>query len=95
MAIPTYDDIFLPLLEIAADGATRRIRDAYGPLATHFHLNEQEKTELNSTTRTPSRAESDGRTELMDVSMEHRLGVTTEATHELPKLDKDYFSPPA
>lgn len=46
MAIPAYQDIFVPLLQIAADGQTHSISGLLDKLADHFQLTQEEKDEL-------------------------------------------------
>ena len=46
MAIPDYQSITLPLLELAGDGKTRQIRKAVDILAQHFALTDDETREL-------------------------------------------------
>lgn len=46
MAIPDYQTIMLPLLKIAADGKTRKLRDGIEILADQFGLDDSERTEL-------------------------------------------------
>ena len=46
MAIPDYQAIMLPLLEVAGDNEIHRMRDAVELLVTRFNLTEEEKQEL-------------------------------------------------
>jgi restriction system protein len=46
MAIPDYQSIMLPLLEIAADGEVHRFRETVESLAGHFALTDSERREL-------------------------------------------------
>ena len=46
MPIPDYESAMLPLLQLAADGGEHRFRDAVEELATHFALNDEERTEM-------------------------------------------------
>jgi restriction system protein len=46
MAIPDYESLMLPLLEIALDGEEHSIREVVGGLALRFHLSEAELKEL-------------------------------------------------
>ena len=46
MAIPDYQTIMLPLLEVARDGKEHYIHDAVDELAQYFQLTEEEATEL-------------------------------------------------
>ena len=46
MAIPDYQTVMLPLLNLAADGEEHRLRDAVEVLADHFDLREDERKEL-------------------------------------------------
>ena len=46
MAIPDYQSIMLPLLELAGDQETHQVRDAVDSLAQHFGLMDEEKQEL-------------------------------------------------
>ncbi len=46
MPIPDYQTVMLPLLEIAADGKERHLREAIQNLAAHFGLSESEQKEL-------------------------------------------------
>lgn len=45
MAIPDYQSIMLPLLELAGDNKIHRLRDAVELLANRFSLTEQERQE--------------------------------------------------
>ncbi len=46
MAIPDYQTVMFPLLELAADRKEHRFRDAIEELADHFNLTEDERTQL-------------------------------------------------
>ena len=46
MAIPDYQSVMLPLLELAGDGETHRIREAVAILAKKFDLTDEEQREL-------------------------------------------------
>lgn len=46
MAIPDYQSIMLPLLELSRDGQEHSLREAYDSLATRFELTEEERKEL-------------------------------------------------
>jgi len=46
MAIPDYQTIMLPLLELTTDGQEHSLREAYDSLADHFELTESERKEL-------------------------------------------------
>jgi restriction system protein len=46
MAIPDYQTIMLPLLNLASDGQEHRFRDAVEQLALHFELTDSERSEL-------------------------------------------------
>ena len=46
MAIPPYQDIFVPLLAICADEQTHSLSEVHDTLALHFKLNQEEKNEL-------------------------------------------------
>ena len=46
MAIPDYQSIMLPLLDIAADGEVHRFRETVDSLAGHFGLTDSERREL-------------------------------------------------
>jgi restriction system protein len=46
MAIPTFQEITLPLLTLASDGQVRSLATARKELAAHFRLTEAEETEL-------------------------------------------------
>lgn len=46
MAIPDFQSIMLPLLELAGDGEVHSIHEAVEDLADHFSLTEEEKTKL-------------------------------------------------
>lgn len=46
MAIPTYDKIMLPILQLASDGEEHHIRNAIDRLANYFELTPEERTEL-------------------------------------------------
>jgi len=45
MAIPTHEEIRLPLLRLAADGNEHRTRDFFAVLAEQFHLPPEERNE--------------------------------------------------
>jgi restriction system protein len=53
MAIPDYESLMLPLLQLASDGKEHRSREATEYLSEKFHLTEQERRELlpSGTTR--------------------------------------------
>ena len=46
MAIPDYQTVMLPLLNLAADAKEHRFRDAIEELAVYFNLTEDERKEL-------------------------------------------------
>ena len=46
MALPDYQSIMLPLLELAADNQIRRVHDAVDLLARQFRLTDEEKREV-------------------------------------------------
>jgi restriction system protein len=46
MAIPDYQSLMLPVLELAADGAEHRISDVVESLAQHRKLSDSEREEL-------------------------------------------------
>lgn len=46
MAIPDYQSIMLPLLELASDKQEHSLREAYNTLANRFELTEEERKEL-------------------------------------------------
>jgi restriction system protein len=46
MAIPDYQSIMLPLLQLAGDGQEHRSRDAILTLGEQFHLTPEEMTAL-------------------------------------------------
>jgi restriction system protein len=46
VAIPDFESILLPLLKLAADGATHHLADLREKLADQFDLTEAERTEL-------------------------------------------------
>jgi restriction system protein len=46
MAVPPFQEITLPLLQIARDGAVRSLADVREQLAVGFHLTEAERNEL-------------------------------------------------
>ena len=46
MAIPDYQTLMLPILEIAGDGQEHKFRDAVEELAEKFSLSEEERNEL-------------------------------------------------
>ena len=45
MAVPGFQEITLPLLQIASDGGEHRLADAVHMLAEMFHLTEEERNE--------------------------------------------------
>ena len=53
MAIPDYQTIMLPLLEVAGDNEVHRVRDAVDDLAERFKLTEEEKQQLMPDGRRP------------------------------------------
>ena len=46
MAIPKYDEMTQPLLQILSDGQEHKQRDLAPKIAAHFNLTEQERTAL-------------------------------------------------
>lgn len=46
MAVPDYQTMMLPLLQLAADGEEHRLRDAIEELGDHFGLGDDERKEL-------------------------------------------------
>lgn len=46
MAVPDYQTVMLPLLELAADGQNRRLRDVVETLSDDFSLTPEERSEL-------------------------------------------------
>ena len=54
MAIPNYQEIMLPLLQLAADGEVHRYREAKEILAGHFDLSDDERKELLPSGRQPT-----------------------------------------
>lgn len=46
MAVPTYDQLMLPLLQFAADGEVHNIREAFAYLAEVFQLSEADLSEM-------------------------------------------------
>jgi restriction system protein len=46
MAIPDYQTIMLPVLQLASDGQEHRFRDAVEQLAANFELTDAERSEL-------------------------------------------------
>jgi restriction system protein len=46
MAVPKYNELMLPLLEIAGDATNHHIRDIVPILANHFQLTEADQSEL-------------------------------------------------
>lgn len=52
MAIPTYEQLFLPLLKLASDGREHSSREALEPLSKQFKLLEEEKRETLQNGRT-------------------------------------------
>jgi restriction system protein len=51
--IPDFQSVMLPLLQVAADGKTRTIRECREQLATHFALSGEELAEVLPSGRTP------------------------------------------
>lgn len=51
MAIPDFQTVMLPLLELAKNGEDISLRDAVNKLALHFNLTEEEKNQLNPNSR--------------------------------------------
>lgn len=52
MAIPTYEEIMLPLLRFASDGNEHSNTEAYEYLAEHFKLTKEEKSQFQPSGRT-------------------------------------------
>ena len=46
MSIPKYDELMKPLLSIIQDGQIYKIKDLYTPLAEHYHLTDEELSQL-------------------------------------------------
>lgn len=53
MAIPDYQAIMLPLLQLSADGEDHGVDEAVEPLAEHFGLTQEETSRLYPTGRKP------------------------------------------
>jgi restriction system protein len=53
MAIPDYQSVMLPLLELAKDGAEHSLAEAIDKLTAHFKLTESEQNELLPSGRQP------------------------------------------
>ena len=51
MSIPKYDELMKPLLSIIQDGQIYKIKDLYTPLAEHYHLTDEELSQLLSSGR--------------------------------------------
>ena len=54
MAIPDFQTVMLPLLELAGDGKDHDIHDAFNQLATHFSLSDEEISKLLPSGRNPA-----------------------------------------
>jgi restriction system protein len=54
MAIPDYQGIMLPLLELAGDGEEHSLREAIETLSDHFELTDEERRELLPSGRQPT-----------------------------------------
>jgi len=52
MAIPDFQSIMRPLLELSKDGKDHSIREVLGPLSEHFHLSEEDRNALNASGQT-------------------------------------------
>jgi restriction system protein len=46
LAVPDFQSFFLPLLRFSSDGKTHSARDAYGAMAEHFKLSEDDLKEM-------------------------------------------------
>ncbi|NCC35031.1 MAG: restriction endonuclease [Chloroflexia bacterium] len=46
MTIPDFQNLMLPMLQLAADGREHRVSDVADTLAQHFHLSEEERAEM-------------------------------------------------
>ena len=53
MAIPKYDEIQLPALQLLSDGKERTVKDFEEPLAKHFKLTEEELTQMYKSGKGP------------------------------------------
>jgi restriction system protein len=54
MAIPTYDEMMLPLLRLLADGREHHQRDLTVQIADEFHLSEEERNQMLPSTQSTS-----------------------------------------
>ena len=54
MAIPDYQSLMLPLLELASDQLEHSLREAMDTLAARFDLTDADRRELLSSGRTPA-----------------------------------------
>ena len=52
MAIPDFQSIMRPLLELAKDGKEHSVRELLEPLSVRFHLTEEDRNTLNSSGQT-------------------------------------------
>ena len=46
MAMPTYEDIMLPFLQILSDGTTHTLKELHVSLADYFKLTEEERQQM-------------------------------------------------
>ncbi len=46
MAIPKYDELMLPFLQVLSDGKTYRINEIVDKLTSQFNLTQEEREEL-------------------------------------------------
>jgi len=78
MAIPDYQTLMLPVLQLANEGE-QRVADVVDLPADKLGLSEEERQEL-----LPSAS-------LADLMIEHGIGVRTSRTIAFRRLDEDFF----
>lgn len=103
MTIPKYQEIMLPLLNIAADGETHSIHMAIQELAEKFYLSEEEKSELLPSGRQETFSNRVGwartylkKAKILDYPLQATFRITDRGREVLkenpPKINNSYLN---
>ena len=102
MAIPKYDEMMLPLLQLLSDGAEHHYRDLAPRIADHFHLTEEERNAMLPSTQSTYLRNRLGwagfhlrRAALAELPREATLRITSAGQEVLknppPKIDRQFL----
>ncbi|MEY2508679.1 MAG: restriction system protein [Verrucomicrobiota bacterium] len=102
MAIPKYDEMMLPLLQLLGDGHEHHQRDLAAKIADHFHLTDEERNLMLPSTQSTYLRNRTGwagfhlrRAGLADLPREATLRITAEGLellkHPPAKIDRAFL----